>query len=44
MKPHRALDEVPPPILGRWRNLYLLEVIVLAALIALFVGVGEAYR
>ncbi|MEL6183738.1 MAG: hypothetical protein AAFU79_03870 [Myxococcota bacterium] len=35
--------EVPPPILGRWRNLYLLEVAVLVALIVIFTVVGRIY-
>lgn len=37
-------DELPPPVLGRWRNLYLLEVVVLVLLIAAFVLIGEIYR
>lgn len=36
-------DERPPPVLGRWRRFYILEVVVLAALIALFTFVGEVY-
>lgn len=39
----REEEEAPPPILGRWNNLYWLEVVVLLVLILIFVGVGAAY-
>lgn len=35
--------EAPPPVLGSWRNLYILEVVVLVGLIALFLFVGHRY-
>lgn len=38
-----ADDETPPPVLGRWRNLYLLEVVVLVGLILLFTLIGAHY-
>lgn len=41
--PESGDPEVPPPILGRWRNLYLLEVVVLAGLIAVFIAIGRIY-
>lgn len=37
-------DEAPPPILGSWKYLYLLEVVVLIILIAGFCWVGSVYR
>ena len=36
-------EDQPPPILGRWRNLYMLEVVVLALLVLVFALVGAAY-
>jgi hypothetical protein len=35
--------EEPPPILGRWRNLYILVLVTLAALIALFALLTRIY-
>ncbi len=35
-RPGPDLEDEPPPVLGRWRNLYALVIGVLAALIALF--------
>ena len=43
MRPEGGEDEQPPPVLGRWRNLCLLEVVVLAALIAAFMLLGARY-
>ena len=40
---HRSEDEAPPPILGSWRNLYLLQVIVLVGLIVAFGWIGSHY-
>ena len=36
MTPERNDLQEPPPLLGSWRNVYALIVIVLAVLIALF--------
>jgi hypothetical protein len=35
--------EEPPPVLGSWRNLYLLVVAVLAAIIALLAWLTRAF-
>ena len=35
-RPGSVPEDEPPPVLGRWRNLYALVIGVLAALIALF--------
>lgn len=34
--PHTEAPEAPPPLLGRWRNLYLLVLAELAVLVLLF--------
>lgn len=42
--PKRGLapaDEAPPPVLGTWRNIYLLVLGQLAALVALFYALGR---
>jgi len=36
--PERDEANEPPPVLGSWRNVYTLVVLVLAVLIALFYG------
>ena len=36
MKPERGDPIEPPPLLGSWRNVYALVVLVLVVLIALF--------
>jgi hypothetical protein len=33
--------EDPPPFLGRWRNVYLLVLVELALLVALFFGIAR---
>ncbi len=38
MTPERDEPEAAPPILGSWRNVYALVILVLAVLIALFYG------
>lgn len=43
MSEHETPD-APPPLLKSWRNLYILEVVVLALLIAFFVAITETYR
>ncbi|MCI0572143.1 MAG: hypothetical protein L0Y66_15415 [Myxococcaceae bacterium] len=40
--PRPELDETPP-LLGSWRNIYLLVVGTLAVLVALFWALTEAY-
>lgn len=37
-------DEAPPPMLGTWTNIYILEVVVLVTLIGVFIGVGQYYQ
>jgi hypothetical protein len=37
-------DDPPPPILGSWRNLYILEFVTLAFLVFLFYLVTKAYE
>jgi hypothetical protein len=37
----RGEPEAPPPILGRWRNLYLLVLGELAALVGLFYALAR---
>lgn len=36
--------EDPPPVLGSWRSFYVLEVVVLAAQILLYIWLGWIYR
>lgn len=41
--PHRPeLDDVPP-ILGSWRNIYILNMVIFAVLVALFVLITRIY-
>ncbi len=37
-------EEPPPSVLGSWVQLYILEIVVLVVLVALFVGIGRYYQ
>ncbi|MGH7786702.1 MAG: hypothetical protein ACRERC_07530 [Candidatus Binatia bacterium] len=40
-RPPSPADETPPPVLGSWRNIYLLVLGQLAALVACFYALGR---
>ena len=37
-------EDAPPPVLGSWRRLYAVVLVVLAALIALFYAFTKAFE
>ena len=40
----RPVIDEPPPFLGKWRRVYVLVVVYLAALIAVFYAFTRAFR